>query len=104
MLTKSDAGQRLGCRRGVALALTCFGVAAGIRAYKPFQPQGEGIEMAEATSREKKEDAATDEFNALTPCYRCNEIYKAFAAASNLTPKVASPILFRSATRAGWMR
>ena len=96
---KSDTGQRLGCRRGVALALTCFGVAAGIRAYKPFQPQGEGKKMAEATSREKKEDAATDEFNALTPCYRCNEIYKAFAAASNLTPKVASPILFRSATR-----
>ena len=76
MLTKSDAGQRLGCRRGVALALTCFGVAAGIRVYKPFQPQGGGKEMAEVTSRDKKDGAATDEFNALTPCYRCNEIYK----------------------------
>ena len=56
MLTKSDAGQRLDCRRGVALALTCFGVAAGIRAYKPFQPQGEGKEMEEKRQEEAQEE------------------------------------------------
>ena len=79
MLTKSDAGQRLGCRRGVALALTCFGVAAGIRAYKPFQPQGGGKEMAEATSRATKADEGPDKMNGsgsnLTPCSRCATEY-----------------------------